>query len=314
MDRGDDSIEVLLTLLLLKIAYPEQVVLLRGNHEDSMVAQVYGFADELLRKYNLGDDAQQGQAALQTLWRPISDIFAALPMGVVTDTAFIVHGGLPSRDFRLDQLRQLTTEDRCQYHTLVQPTTPTELMLGGLLWSDPSKRPGIHPNHIRGKGVLFGRDVAHEFLTREKLTYLVRGHEEVNSGYQQMTCGDGKSVLTVFSAVDNHDNDDDIMTDHTKQEPTNVAASIINLTSDGKHTPITFHLPPAAEAAATATATATTGLLVVEQPEKDDDTSSSRTDEEEDDDTHTNATASPSALRSVNKLTRFCSRLLRLDT
>lgn len=167
VDRGDESVEVLLTLLLLKIAYPDRVVLLRGNHEDSMVAQVYGFADELLSKYTLSDDAE-GQAALKKVWDPISEIFAALPMGVVTDTAFIVHGGLPSNDFRLDQLRQLTVQDRSQYHTLVHPKTPTEQMMGGLLWSDPHRRPGIHANHIPRQGSIVWTGYRQGFLdTRE---------------------------------------------------------------------------------------------------------------------------------------------------
>lgn len=237
VDRGDDSIEVLLTLLLFKIAYPEQVVLIRGNHEDSMVAQVYGFADELLHKYNMGgindneNNVVEAQKALQTAWIPISQFFSALPMGVVTDTAFIVHGGLPSKDFSLDQLRRVTVQDRCQYASLVEVDTPTELMLGGLLWSDPSSHHGIHPNRQRGRGVTFGPDVTREFLTQEHLRYLVRGHEEVPSGYQQRHCGNGKSVITVFSAVD-----------YTAGEHN--LGSIVNLTSsDGQHTPITFDLP-----------------------------------------------------------------------
>ena len=230
VDRGEASVEVLLTLLLLKIAYPDQIVLLRGNHEDSMVAQVYGFADELLSKFHLGDK----EDALKEIWGPISELFAALPLGCVTDTAFIVHGGLPSADFSLNELRQLTVEERCQYTSGIQPQSPTQHMLGGLLWSDPVQRPGIHPNLYRGKGVTFGPDIAREFLARENLRYLVRGHEEVPSGYKQIKCagnGDDRdmSVITIFSAVDYEDG--------------NNKGSIVNFTaSDGTHTPITFDL------------------------------------------------------------------------
>jgi hypothetical protein len=42
VDRGEQSLEVLCTLMLLKLCYPKNVVLLRGNHEDTMVAGVYG--------------------------------------------------------------------------------------------------------------------------------------------------------------------------------------------------------------------------------------------------------------------------------
>ncbi len=223
VDRGDDSLEVLMTLLLLKIAYPKQVVLVRGNHEDSMVAKVYGFSEELKQKYSLAD------RAMEKLWKSMSETFAALPLGVVTDTAFIVHGGLPSKEFRLDDLRKVTVEQRCQCHTLVQATTPLEKMIESLLWSDPSRRKGIHPSP-RGTGVKFGHDVAKEFLTQEKLKYIVRGHEPAEHGILEMECGgDGMKVITVFSAAN-----------YPNEEGNNMGA-ILNLTSDGNAKAIKFH-------------------------------------------------------------------------
>lgn len=222
VDRGDASLEVFLTLLLLKIAYPNQVALVRGNHEDSMVAKVYGFADELQSKYGLGESARE------TLWKQMSETFAALPLGVVTDTAFIAHGGLPSKDFRLDHLRNVTADDRCKCHTLVQPKTATEKMIESLLWSDPTSKPGIHPSP-RGTGVQFGSDVARNFLMQENLQFLVRGHEPIEGGVRRLDCGEGRSVITVFSAAN-----------YPNGEGHNVGA-ILELTSDGRHTPIIFN-------------------------------------------------------------------------
>jgi hypothetical protein len=50
IDRGENSVEVLLTLLLIKLAYRDNVILIRGNHECAGVASVYGFYDELRAK------------------------------------------------------------------------------------------------------------------------------------------------------------------------------------------------------------------------------------------------------------------------
>jgi hypothetical protein len=47
IDRGENSLEVFCTLLLLKLAFPDNIILLRGNHEDVMISSVYGFLDEL---------------------------------------------------------------------------------------------------------------------------------------------------------------------------------------------------------------------------------------------------------------------------
>lgn len=50
-DRGAYSVEVLYTLLRLKIENPDRVVLVRGNHEDVRLAATYGFLDEAANKY-----------------------------------------------------------------------------------------------------------------------------------------------------------------------------------------------------------------------------------------------------------------------
>lgn len=55
-DRGKFGAEVWYMLLRLANANPEQVVLVRGNHEDYQVTNVYGFKSELKAKF--GDDEQ----------------------------------------------------------------------------------------------------------------------------------------------------------------------------------------------------------------------------------------------------------------
>jgi serine/threonine-protein phosphatase 2B catalytic subunit len=55
VDRGMFSIEVLLYLYSLKINYPQQITLLRGNHESAAMAEHFTFREEVLLKYK-GDE------------------------------------------------------------------------------------------------------------------------------------------------------------------------------------------------------------------------------------------------------------------
>lgn len=52
-DRGHCGVEVLYTLMRLKLANPDTVFLARGNHEDLLINLKYGFYHELLKKFQL---------------------------------------------------------------------------------------------------------------------------------------------------------------------------------------------------------------------------------------------------------------------
>ena len=57
VDRGSHSLETMCLLLALKIRYPEQVHLIRGNHEDRCINNCFGFAEECAAR--LGEDPNE---------------------------------------------------------------------------------------------------------------------------------------------------------------------------------------------------------------------------------------------------------------
>jgi hypothetical protein len=52
VDRGCHGLEVMIYILCLKINYPHNVFMLRGNHETADMTNGYGFRDEVLEKTN----------------------------------------------------------------------------------------------------------------------------------------------------------------------------------------------------------------------------------------------------------------------
>ena len=97
VDRGYNSIEIILYFMLLKILYPYRITLLRGNHECQKITMQYGFYDECLRKYNSIN-----------VWRHCCDIFNNLPLAaLIENKIFCVHGGLSPNFENLDEFEKI---------------------------------------------------------------------------------------------------------------------------------------------------------------------------------------------------------------
>ena len=84
VDRGQHSVQVISLLLGLKVKYPDQVFLMRGNHESMNTTSHYGFRQELLRKYRS-----------EIVYSLFSELFDSIPIAaIVGNSVFCVHGGL----------------------------------------------------------------------------------------------------------------------------------------------------------------------------------------------------------------------------
>jgi hypothetical protein len=86
-DRGLYGVEVLYTLLRLKLANPDRVHLGRGNHEDANLAARYGFLAEGQGQYGAGFKAEKVLRAYDFL--PV-----VLYLGCGTNFVQVCHGGM----------------------------------------------------------------------------------------------------------------------------------------------------------------------------------------------------------------------------
>eukprot|EP00754_Rhynchopus_humris_P041633 Rhum_TRINITY_DN25185_c0_g1::Rhum_TRINITY_DN25185_c0_g1_i1::g.181457::m.181457 len=184
VDRGDNSCEVLLIVLALKLCAPDAVFVNRGNHEDTEVNVFYGFVDECREKYDF------------SFYQLCAGLFDYLPLvTILNKSVCVLHGGLSSVDnFLLSEVASFNRgPDYCTRRSERQET-----IIGDILWSDPKKSDtstGISPSP-RGRGQLFGRDVTERFLRENDLKLLVRSHEEQQTGYRVQHKG---MLVTVFS-------------------------------------------------------------------------------------------------------------------
>jgi len=184
VDRGSWSVEVILTMLALKLALPRAFFMTRGNHEVHSMNAMYGFEGEVLHKY--GSDRSSSVGC--NIYRAFREFFEALPLcHLIENKIFITHGGVPcDGDVSLDEIRRL--DRHCQ--------PPDAGIMCDLLWADPHPGRGLLPSN-RGISSLFGQDVTERFCATNGLSVIVRSHEMKGEGYE-ITHG-GKCV-TIFSA------------------------------------------------------------------------------------------------------------------
>ncbi|THH02932.1 hypothetical protein EW145_g6680 [Phellinidium pouzarii] len=196
VDRGSFGIESILYLYSLKICYPNQIYLLRGNHECRHLTEYFTFHRECTRKYSL------------EIYNACIHSFCALPLAAILDHRFLcVHGGIsPELNF---------IADINKVNRFIEP--PAHGLLCDLLWADPDPNFGNEPNTAangvvpesflpnpaRGCSYFYTYEAACNFLERNNLLGIIRGHEVQQQGYQMYRKTRVKkfpSVITVFSA------------------------------------------------------------------------------------------------------------------
>ena len=177
VDRGYNGVEVLELLLALKVKYPEHITLLRGNHESRQICFVYGFYEEITRKY--------GNA---NAWEYFTDLFDYLPLAALVEgQIFCVHGGLSPYISTVDQIRLINRKMEI----------PREGVFCDLMWSDPDNIETWDIN-CRGAGWIYGWKVVDEFSHINGLELICRAHQLVMEGFKYWF--EKKNLCTVWSA------------------------------------------------------------------------------------------------------------------
>jgi len=177
-DRGPFSAEVYYTVLKLKLLFPEQVILMRGNHEGPK--DLMADPHDLPMQFEARFGTQWEQAYVRTF-----ELFEFLYNAVlVEDLLVMIHGGLPQQLRSIDDL------------AFAHETHQKQRFLEDMLWSDPDDTVNGTVPSPRGAGQLFGPDVTKDVLGKLGVQMLVRGHESCEEGFRLNHC---EKVLTLFS-------------------------------------------------------------------------------------------------------------------
>ncbi|VDO26397.1 unnamed protein product [Onchocerca flexuosa] len=183
VDRGMNSLETICCLLAHKLMFPKMFNILRGNHECPDINQMYGFQDELERKFPTNNEGI-------TLWNAFNELFACLPFAaLIKNKILCVHGGIGPELKSLDDIRKIK-------RPILYPMTSP--LACSLLWSDPMlDLKGFIKNSLRGAGYFFGEDTVIACCEQLNIELIVRAHQVIMNGYG-FFCK--RRLVSIFSA------------------------------------------------------------------------------------------------------------------
>jgi serine/threonine-protein phosphatase 2B catalytic subunit len=116
VDRGIMGIEVCLLLFAIKLNYPKNVVMLRGNHESRNMTEAFTFRVEVLERY----DAE--------VYDLFMEAFDALPISALVAKKYLaMHGGISPDLHKLEDINKI---DRFA-------EIPLDGIFCDLMWADP---------------------------------------------------------------------------------------------------------------------------------------------------------------------------------
>ena len=201
IDRGSNSLEVLLLLYALKLRYPNHIYLLRGNHETIQFRKNSTFRSECLLYLN------------EHIYKYFLSSFSYMPLCAVVNGVLCLHGGISPSLYNLEDIEKLA------FPIVDLNGTPA----ADILWGDPDPSVDYFQDSPRGFGYLFGQDSLGLFLEDNGLKALIRGHQFCPSGFSWTF---GTDCLTISSS--------------TNYNGTGSMAAVAMIANDGTITTQTF--------------------------------------------------------------------------
>jgi len=187
VDRNPNDLENLTLIIAFWLKFPENVIILRGNHEDIKINKYYGFYKNLTDTFVI-------EEWVENLYKEILYMFVKLPIAHVgalqnlsngsAIRVFSVHAGIP-----IDMINPNIPVNLMDVFEEIQANVTTfeefDHYMEWLLWADPKEggEKGIILRPDTGRNQ-YGLAPFNEFMDLNNLQFMVRAHEVLENGYK----------------------------------------------------------------------------------------------------------------------------------
>jgi hypothetical protein len=192
IDRGRFSFDgVMRAALHLFASMPDQVILLRGNHE-----WFRWFANQISSAvYPAEGIASIAPYVPIEMLEGYRQLFECMPCSLIVDKTMMVHAGIPRDDTFAERYRDLSSLNDADIRFQ-------------MMWSDPVATDHVPVEMQRlNPRFNFGREQFRAFMQRTGMPVMIRGHEQIERGFELYYDMGEQILLDLFSAG-GADNDD----------------------------------------------------------------------------------------------------------
>jgi len=186
IDRGLFGLNVLLGILFLKINFPENIILLKGNHE--IWHEEKGEVVSTVDGDNMFLDFWKSYFSTEII-RKIKNFFDSLPTILILSNGIVlVHGGIPRPEMKDGRYSYDYIENLGKLHD--------ESLITEMVWSRPDGEKDDVIITYGSPDFSFARSQYEAFMGRLQAKIMIRAHDPVLDGYVKYF--DGK-LITIFS-------------------------------------------------------------------------------------------------------------------
>lgn len=192
VDRNPYDLQNLAFILSFWILFPDNVFIIRGNHEDASVCSRYGFSQHLYEKAG-------SRERFEPIWKLITDFFSKLPIGMIfrsgNKKGIVIHGGIPFDVTNYQPVNLESVEPRLNCFQLEH--FDMDVYSQTMLWADPDPELNepVAPSPRTGRP-RFSKQAFIDFMTLNNFDLLIRGHQKFSNGYQLFW---DKRLISLFS-------------------------------------------------------------------------------------------------------------------
>ncbi|RCN37585.1 hypothetical protein ANCCAN_16516 [Ancylostoma caninum] len=187
------SLSLALSTAIRTVCFPDNIFVIRGNHEEESLNQLYSFASEVQLKFD--SKMPNPNAGPGPMYGHFKNVFMNLPLACLIGGDILAMHGVLQYLYLFQDIQQIERP----IDEFIKGTLACDLV-----WSDPDTlnnvekyEPNLEREATVGIGQLFSKSAVKETCRRLGVKMIIRGHQAPLHGYASWA---GGRLITLFSA------------------------------------------------------------------------------------------------------------------